>query len=335
MYFLIFMKIIVLDGYGMNPGDLSWDDLAKLGDVTVYDRTAPAEVIKRSADAEILLTNKTVLDRQIIEKLPNLKYIGVLATGYNVVDVKAAGERGIVVTNIPSYSTASVAQMVFSLLLAITNNVEHYTADNRAGRWSRNADFCYWDAPLTELSGKTFGIVGFGNIGSKVAGIALALGMKVMTLSSKSIADLPAGVDKAENLDLLLEKSDVVSLHCPLTDSTKHLINACTLAKMKPSAILINTGRGPLVDEDALAEALNKGKLRGAGVDVLSCEPPTIDNPLLYARNCYTTPHLGWATVEARQRLMDIAVANVANFIEGTPFNVVSTLRVRPGQSLS
>ncbi len=318
------MKIVVLDGYGMNPGDLSWDKLKELGDVTVYDRTSPAQVIERSKGADILLTNKTVLDRPTIEKLPDLKYVGVLATGYNVVDTVAARERGVIVTNIPSYSTASVAQMVFSLLLAITNGVEHYTADNRAGRWSRNADFCYWDAPLTELAGKTFGIVGFGNIGSTVAGIALAFGMKVMALSSKSADELPAGVEKAENLEQLLRESDVLSLHCPLTASTKHLINASTLAKMKPSAILINTGRGPLVDEDALADALNTGKLRGAGVDVLSCEPPTIDNPLLYARNCYTTPHLGWATVEARQRLMDIAVANVANFIEGTPTNVVN-----------
>ena len=318
------MKIIVLDGYGMNPGDLSWDRLKALGDVTVYDRTAPSETIERSAGAEILLTNKTIIDRNIIENLPDLKYIGVLATGYNVVDTVAAREKGIVVTNIPAYSTDSVAQMVFSLLLAITSNVEHYTADNRAGRWSRNADFCYWDSPLMELAGKTFGIVGFGHIGSKVAGIALAFGMQVLALSSKPADALPAGVTKAKNLDQLLSESDVLSLHCPLTDSTKHLINASTLAKMKPSAILINTGRGPLVDETALAAALNNGTLRGAGVDVLSCEPPTIDNPLLYARNCYTTPHLGWATVEARQRLMDIAVANVANFIEGTPTNVVN-----------
>ncbi|MDE6696233.1 MAG: D-2-hydroxyacid dehydrogenase [Muribaculaceae bacterium] len=318
------MKIVVLDGYGMNPGDLSWDRLKSLGEVTVYDRTSPSEIIERSAGAEILLTNKTIIDRDIIEKLPDLRYIGVLATGYNVVDTVAASEKEIVVTNIPSYSTDSVAQMVFSLLLAITNNVEHYTADNRAGRWSRNADFCYWDSPLTELSGKTFGIVGFGNIGSKVAKIALAFGMKVLAFSSKPADALTKEVRKAENLDQLLSESDVLSLHCPLTDSTKHLINASTLAKMKPSAILINTGRGPLVDETALAEALNTGAIRGAGVDVLSCEPPTFDNPLLYARNCYTTPHLGWATVEARQRLMDIAVANVANFIEGTPTNVVN-----------
>ncbi len=318
------MRIVVLDGYGMNPGDLSWDELKKLGEVKVYDRTAPSEVLERCAGAEILLTNKTVLDRQTIEKLPDLKYIGVLATGYNVVDTEAARENGVIVTNIPSYSTASVAQMVFALLLAITNGVEHYTANNRAGRWSRNADFCYWDAPLTELAGKRFGIVGFGNIGSKVAGIALAFGMKVMALTSKAADALPAGVEKAENLDQLLKESDVVSLHCPLTDSTRHIINASTLAKMKPSAILINTGRGPLVDEHALAEALNRGALHGAGLDVLSCEPPSIDNPLLYARNCYTTPHLGWATFEARQRLMEIAVDNVENFIEGTPSNVVN-----------
>ncbi len=318
------MNIVVLDGYGMNPGDLSWEGLENLGKLTVYDRTAREDVISRSSGAEILLTNKTVIDRRIIEKLQDLKYIGVLATGYNVVDIQAAREQGIVVTNIPSYSTASVAQMVFSLLLAITNNVEHYTADNRAGRWSRNADFCYWDSPLTELAGKTFGIVGFGNIGSKVAAIALAFGMKVKVLSSKPAEALPAGVEKAESLDNLLEHSDVLSLHCPLTESTRHMINESTLSKMKPSAILINTGRGPLVDEAALAAALNKGQLRGAGLDVLSCEPPTIDNPLLYARNCYTTPHLGWATVEARKRLMEIAVANVANFLEGTPTNVVN-----------
>lgn len=318
------MKITVLDGYGLNPGDLSWEELKKLGDLTVYDRTAPSETIERSAGSEILITNKTIIDRGIIEKLPDLRYIGVLATGYNVVDITAAREKGITVTNIPSYSTASVAQMVFSLLLAITNGVEHFTADNRAGRWSRNADFCYWDSPLMELAGKTFGIVGFGNIGSKVAGIALALGMKVMAQTSKSQEELPTGIEKATGLEHLLKECDVLSLHCPLTESTKHIINATTLAMMKPSAILINTGRGPLVDEIALAAALNSGALRGAGVDVLSCEPPSIDNPLLYARNCYTTPHIGWATTEARQRLMDIAVANVANFLNGTPTNVVN-----------
>lgn len=318
------MKIVVLDGYGMNPGDLSWDELKKWGNVTVYDRTAPSEIIERSTDTEILITNKTIIDRNVIEKLPRLCYIGVLATGYNVVDTVAAREKGITVTNIPAYSTDSVAQMVFSLLLAITNRVEHYTAHNRAGRWSHNVDFCYWDTPLSELAGKSFGIVGFGNIGSKVAGIALAFGMKVMAMTSKTQASLPNGVKKAESLEHLLRTCDVLSLHCPLTDTTKHMINASTLAMMKPTSILINTGRGPLVDESALADALNNGLIRGAGVDVLSCEPPTIDNPLLSASNCYTTPHIGWATIEARQRLMDIAVANVANFIEGNPTNVVN-----------
>lgn len=317
------MKITVLDGYGMNPGDLSWDGLRALGDVTVYDRTPAAEVIDRAAGSEILLTNKTVLDRDTIERLPGLRYIGVLATGYNVVDTEAAREHGVTVTNIPAYSTASVAQMVFSLLLAVTNGVEHYTADNRAGRWSRSADFCYWDEPLVELAGKTFGIVGFGNIGQAVARIALAFGMKVVAFTSKPAGSLPEGVGKV-SLDELLAESDVVSLHCPLTESTRHMINASTLARMKPTAILINTGRGPLVDETALADALNCGALRGAGVDVLSCEPPSAGNPLLYARNCYITPHLGWATVEARKRLMDIAVANVAAFIGGTPVNVVN-----------
>ncbi|MDE6337625.1 MAG: D-2-hydroxyacid dehydrogenase, partial [Muribaculaceae bacterium] len=274
------MKITVLDGYGMNPGDLSWEELEKLGEVTVYDRTAKEDVIERAADSEVILTNKTVLDRKVIEQLPKLKYIGVLATGYNVVDTEAAKERGIVVTNIPAYSTASVAQMVFSLLFAITNNVEHYTADNRNGRWSRSADFCYWDTPLIELAGKTFGIVGLGNIGQSVARIALAFGMKVLALTSKRVEVLPDGVAKASSLDELLKKSDVVSLHCPLTDSTRHMINAESLAKMKPTAILINTGRGSLVDEAALANALNKGELKGAGLDVLSSEPPSIDNPL-------------------------------------------------------
>lgn len=317
-------RIVVLDGYGMNPGDLSWNKLKSLGEVTIYDRTGSTEVIERSTDADILLTNKTILNASTIEQLPRLRYIGVLATGYNVVDIAAARKKGIVVTNIPSYSTASVAQMVFALLLAITNGVEHYTADNRAGRWSRNPDFCYWDTPLTELAGKTFGIVGFGNIGSRVAAIALAMGMNVIAFTSKAPEALPTGVKKAADIEQLLAESDVVSLHCPLTDTTKHIINDTTLSLMKPSSILINTGRGPLVDEEALAHALNRGEIRGAGVDVLSCEPPTLNNPLLYARNCFTTPHLGWATVEARQRLMDIAVANIANFIAGNPVNVVN-----------
>lgn len=318
------MKIVVLDGYTLNPGDLSWDELKKLGKVTVYDRTRAEDVVDRAEGAEIILTNKTVIDREKIESLPNLKYIGVLATGYNVVDLEVAKERGIAVTNIPAYSTASVAQMVFALLLAITNGVEHYTLENRSGRWSRSADFCYWDSTLIELAGKRFGIIGFGNIGQNVAQIALAFGMKVLALTSKAAGELPAGVEKGSSLDVLLSESDVVSLHCPLTESTRHIINAETLSKMKPSAILINTGRGPLIDEAALAEALNRGELRGAGVDVLSTEPPMADNPLLSARNCLVTPHIAWATVEARRRLMETAVSNVASFLAGKPENVVS-----------
>ena len=317
------MKIVVLDGYALNPGDLSWEGLKQLGEVTVYDRTRPEDVVSRAEGAEIILTNKTVIDKDKIKNLPDLKYIGVLATGYNVVDTGMARERGIVVTNIPAYSTASVAQMVFALLLAITNGVEHYTAENRSGRWSRSADFCYWDSPLIELAGKRFGIVGFGNIGSSVAKIAMAFGMKVMALTSKPAEALPQGVEKAGSLDALLSESDVVSLHCPLTDKTRNMINAESLSKMKPTAILINTGRGPLVDEKALADALNAGKLRGAGVDVLSTEPPLADNPLLSARNCFVTPHIAWATVEARRRLMDIAVSNVASFLAWEPQNVV------------
>ncbi len=318
------MKIVILDGFATNPGDLSWEGLSEFGEVTVYDRTLPDQVLERSEGAEILLTNKTVLDAKTIDSLPKLRYIGVIATGYNVVDIEAARRRGIVVTNVPSYSTDSVAQMVFSLLFAITNRVEHYTADNRAGRWSRSRYFCYWDEPLMEVAGKTFGIVGFGHIGSRVAQIALALGMPVLAYSSKSAEELPAGVSKAESLDRLFEDSDIVSLHCPLTESTTHIVNRETLAKMKPTAILINTGRGPLVDEKALADALNEGRLKAAGVDVLSTEPPTLDNPLLYARNCYVTPHIAAATVESRRRLIDMTVKNVENFLEGHPTNVVS-----------
>ena len=318
------MKIIVLDGYGLNPGDLSWEKLASLGNLTLYDRTAPEDLLKRAAGAEILLTNKTVLDRKVIESLPDLKYIGVLATGYNVVDVKAAAERGVVVTNIPAYSTASVAQMVFALLLAITNRVEHYTEENHGGRWTRSADFCYWDSTLIELAGKTFGIVGLGHIGLSVARIASAFGMRVLALTSKPADKLPEGIEKADSLDTLLAESDVLSLHCPLTEDTRHIINAASLKKMKPTAILINTGRGPLIDEQALADALNRGELCGAGVDVLSTEPPAADNPLLSARNCYITPHIAWATLEARQRLMNIAVGNVAAFLEGKSVNVVN-----------
>lgn len=317
------MKITILDGYGMNPGDMSWAPLEELGDLTVYDRTAPEQVLERAAGSEALLTNKTVLTAETLRALPQLRYVGVLATGYNVVDIDAARELGIVVTNIPAYSTDSVVQMVFAHLLAITNRVEHYTDENRRGRWSTNPDFCYWDSPLHELSGKTFGIVGLGNIGMAVSRVARAFGMKVKAYTSKRIEDLPDGVSKAD-LDELFETSDVVSLHCPLTESTRHLVNADRLAQMKPSAILINTGRGPLVDEKALAEALDSGRIHAAGLDVLSSEPPAADNPLLTARNCFITPHLGWATREARERLLSIAADNLRGFITGDVRNNVA-----------
>ncbi|MDE6137317.1 MAG: D-2-hydroxyacid dehydrogenase, partial [Muribaculaceae bacterium] len=259
-----------------------------------------------------------------LRALPGLKYVGVLATGYNVVDIDTARELGIVVANIPAYSTASVAQMVFAHLLAITNRVEHYTADNHAGRWTACPDFCYWDESVVELAGKTFGIVGFGNIGSAVARIALAFGMRVLAFTSKPAEELPEGVEKAADMRELFSCSDVLSLHCPLTADTRHLVCADTLALMKPSAILINTGRGPLVDEAALAEALNAGRLRAAGVDVLSSEPPAADNPLLSARNCYITPHIAWASTEARRRLMSITASNLRAFLAGSPVNNVA-----------
>lgn len=316
------MKIIELDGYAANPGDLSWEPMKELGDFVLYPRTSPSDIIQRVGDAEIVLTNKVVFTDEVMSQLPHLKYIGVLATGYNVVDIEAAHRRGIVVTNIPSYSTESVAQMTFALLLAVTNRVEHYAESNRQGRWSQNPDFCYWDTPLTELSGKTFGIVGLGNIGMKVAQIAHQFGMDVFALTSKHSANLPEGIQKT-TLDGLLAVSDVLSLHCPLTDKTRHLINADRLQKMKPGAILINTGRGPLVDERAVAEALSSDKLGAYAADVMECEPPSADNPLFSQPKAFLTPHIAWATREARQRLMDVAVANVKAFIEGNPINVV------------
>ena len=314
------MKIVILDGYTANPGDLSWSELEQLGQLTVYDRTRPEETVARAADAEVVLTNKVVIGRQEIVQLPRLQYIGVLATGYNVVDIQAARERGIIVTNVPAYSTESVAQMVFAHLLTVTNRTEHYAVLNRQGRWSSNPDFSYWDTPLHELAGKTFGIVGLGNIGSRVAQIALAFGMKVVALTSKSA--LPAGIQKV-SLDELLTTADVVSLHCPLTDTTRHLINARTLQMMKPSAILINTGRGPLVNDADVAEALSTRRLYAYCADVLTTEPPQADNPLLCQSNAYFTPHIAWASVEARVRLLQTAIANVRAFANGTPQNTV------------
>ena len=317
------MKIVVLDGYGLNPGDLSWSAWEALGELTVYDRTSPSELLERSEGAEVLITNKTLITAENMTELPSLKYIGVLATGYNVVDIDAAKARGIVVANIPAYSTASVAQMVFAHVLNITQRVGYYANENTQGRWTNNADFCYWDTNLIELDGKKMGVVGYGNIGKATARIALAFGMEVLAYTSKEQKDLPQGVRKA-TLDELFSESDVVSLHCPLTPDTKELVNAERLKTMKPSAILINTGRGPLVNEQDLANALNEGRIAGAGLDVLSVEPSLADNPLLKAKNCFITPHIAWATKEARTRLMDIAINNLRAYQEGNVINNVA-----------
>jgi glycerate dehydrogenase len=317
------MKIVELDGYAANPGDLSWEPLQELGELTVYDRTPASLVVERAKDADIILINKVLITDEVLSQLPRLKYIGVLATGYNVVDVKAATKRGIVVTNIPAYSTESVAQMTFAHILNITNRIGHYARQSREGRWSSNPDFCYWDTQLWELSGKTIGIVGLGNIGMRVATIARYFGMDVFAYTSKNSADLPEGIQKT-TLDGLFAVSDIVSLHCPLTADTRHLINRESLEKMKEGSILINTGRGPLVDEEAVADALASGHLGGYGADVMIDEPPSPNNPLLAQRNAFITPHIAWATREARQRLMDICVRNVKAFIEGKRLNAVN-----------
>ncbi len=317
------MKIIVLDGYAANPGDLPWTPLSLLGDLTVYDRTAPEEVAERAADAEIVLTNKVVIDKRQFEALPRLKYVGVLATGYNVVDVEEAARRGVIVTNIPAYSTMSVAQMTFAHILNIINSVDYYARQNSEGRWSRQPDFCYWDRPLRELAGLTLGIVGLGNIGTAVARIAVAFGMEVFALTGKDLASLPEGIQKT-TWDGLLAVSDIITLHCPLSDATRRLICKESIEKMKKGAIVVNTGRGQLVDEQDVADALRSGQLAGYGADVLSEEPPRPDNPLLHAPGAFITPHVAWATFDARKRLMDIAVANVEAYINGAPVNVVS-----------
>lgn len=317
------MKIVVLDGYGLNPGDLSWKGMEALGELTVYDRTSPSELMERSEGAEALITNKTLITAENMEALPELKYIGVLATGYNVVDIEAAKARGIVVTNIPAYSTSSVAQMVFAHILNITQRVGHYAEENSKGRWTNNADFCYWDTDLVELDGKKMGIVGFGNIGQATARIAQAFGMEVLLYTSKEQSALPQGMRKVA-LDELFAESDVISLHCPLTPETKEMVNAERLKLMKPGAILVNTGRGPLVNEQDLADALNEGRIAAAGLDVLSIEPANADNPLLGAKNCFITPHIAWATKEARTRLMQIAVQNLKSYQEGYIINNVA-----------
>ena len=316
------MKIVILDGYTANPGDLTWKELEEMGELTVYDRTSPSETVARAAEADIVLTNKVIIGKTEMEQLPNLKYIGVLATGYNVVDIEAAHERGIIVTNVPAYSTESVAQMVFAHLLTVTNRTEHYAIQNRNGKWSSNPDFSYQDTKVMELAGKTFGIVGLGNIGRRVAQIALAFGMKVKAFTSKPAETLPKGIVKADMKELF-STSDVISLHCPLTADTRYLINTESLGWMKNSAIVINTGRGPLVDDQAVADALADGKIAAYCADVLTEEPPKADNPLLAQENAYTTPHIAWATYEARIRLIQVASNNVHAFINGTPQNAV------------
>jgi glycerate dehydrogenase len=315
-------KIVVLDGFTLNPGDLNWDELNSLGPCAIYDRTSPTEVLGRAKDAEIVLTNKTVLNREHIQHLLELKYIGVLATGTNIVDLAAARERGIPVTNVPAYGTRSVAQTTLALLLELTQQVGHHARTVREGRWTRSPDWCYWDYPLVELDGLTMGIVGLGRIGLAVAELAAAFGMKVLACTSHSKGE-PAFVRLVE-LQTIFRESDVVSLHCPLTEQTRNLVNAERLLWMKPSALLLNTSRGALVDEQALADALNAGRLAGAGVDVLSAEPPPAENPLLKAKNCLITPHLAWGTRAARARLLKIAVENVRAFLQGRPQNVVN-----------
>ncbi len=318
------MKIVVMDGYAANPGDLSWDGIRSIGELVVYERTAPEDVIQRAAEADMVLTNKVVFSAEVMSQLPQLRYIGVLATGYNVVDIAYAHSHGIAVTNIPAYSTMSVAQMVMAHLLNITQHVAHHAQEVKNGRWQRNRDFCFWDHPLLELDGLTMGIVGLGNIGMAVARMAQSMGMKVLAYTSKDQDTLtPYNIYKVSSYEELFRQSDVLSLHCPLTEETHHLVNAERLALMKPSAILINTGRGPLIDENALADALNSHALYAAGLDVLTEEPPTMGSPLTSARNCFITPHIAWATLSARRRLLETARLNMEAFLQGEEKNRV------------
>lgn len=318
------MKIVILDGSAANPGDLSWDGIAALGELTVHEVTRREVTVERLRDAQAALTNKTVLDRAVLDACPELRYIGVLATGYNVVDLAAARDRGITVTNIPAYSTACVAQFVFALLLEVCHRVGYHNGTVHAGKWSAAPQFCYWDYPGIELAGKTMGLVGYGSIGSAVAKLALAFGMNVIVNTPHPEKAAPAEGVVFADLDTVLAVSDVVSLHCPLFPATRNLIRAETLAKMKDGAILINTSRGPVVNEADLAAALNSGKLYAAAVDVLSQEPPSDGSPLFGLDNCIVTPHIAWAPREARMRLMDAAAANLKAWLDGRPQNVVS-----------
>ena len=316
-------QIVVLDGHTLNPGDLDWNALMALGETCIYDRSSPDEVVSRASGAAFVVTNKTVIDRAAIEALPDLSYIGVLATGYNVVDVAAAKSRGIIVTNVPNYGTMSVAQTVFAHLLSLAHHVERHANLVRLGAWSACPDFCFWDAPLLELYGLTMGLVGLGRIGRAVARIADAYGMKVIAATRTKVTENVSSVELTD-LDSVFSRGDVVSLHCPLTNETNELVNARRIALMKPTSLLINTSRGLLIKESDLADALNGGRIAGAGLDVLSTEPPRLDNPLLTARNCLITPHYAWATRAARQRLLNVAIENLASFQRGLPQNVVN-----------
>ena len=316
------MKIVVLDGHTLNPGDLSWDGIKTLGPCEIFDRSAPAEIVPRLQGAALALTNKVAIDRKTMESLAELKYIGVTATGFNIVDVQAAKDRGITVTNVPAYGTDSVAQATFALLLELTNRVGHHAQTVRGGRWNRSPDFCYWDFPLVELAGLSLGIIGYGRIGQAVARIGRAFGMNIIATPNRSTSS--RNDVRIASLEGLLRESDVVSLHCPLTPETKGLMNTARLELMKKSAFLLNTSRGPLIVEEELAAALRDEKIAGAGLDVLAVEPPVQSSPLFAAPNCFITPHQAWATRAARQRLMNVAVANVAAWIKGAAQNVVS-----------
>lgn len=316
------MKIIVLDGYALNPGDLSWEGLKQLGDCQIFDRTNPEDVFSRISDVEAIITNKVVIDKHLLDQLPALEYIGVTATGYNVVDVLAATERNVVVTNIPAYSTDSVAQLVFSHILNVANRVELHANSVKAGNWTKNPDFAYWKTPQMELAGKTLGIVGFGRIGRKVAEIGQAFGMKVIFQNRSVKNDIPAGIVQ-KSLPEVFAESDFVSLNCPLTAENSAFVNKNLIETMKPTAVLINTGRGALINESDLADALNSNLIAAACLDVLSTEPPVKQNPLISAKNCFITPHMAWATYEARQRLMNIAVDNLKSYLSENTKNVV------------
>lgn len=318
------MKIVVLDGYTLNPGDISWDGLRKFGDVEVYDRTPEDKIIERCNDASIVFTNKTPLDEHTLNQLPHLRYIGVLATGYNVIDIQVAKNNNVVVSNIPGYGTTSVVQMAFALLLELCLHVQRHSDGVMNSKWSEASDWCFWDYPLIELAGKTMGIIGFGNIGQKLADVATAFEMNVIAASRPQTNQLHRTNFQWKEIPALLEEADVVSLHCPLTPETKCLINKESLKIMKRSAFLLNTSRGPLIVDEDLADALNNDVIAGAGLDVLSVEPPSKENPLFRAKNCIITPHIAWATKEARMRLMEMAVKNLAAFLAGNPTNVVN-----------